>query len=357
MERVHSRESIPHKESSRASSSREKSPSSAVQRRESWRERSKSPGSRRASRSSRAGLESEDNNSVLLDQSSTGDPTKPLSPSLRRRRFHERKVPIARRSSSMSIGDPTDTYRAVRPFKSVDYAYGVDGGVDNRGEKKTIAVTDLDHAEVEMSKASQSTPNLSDLAAWTTTTPSSVKDSIVGYKETASGLTTAPPPIRTGMTPTTLINYATNGTIEESAAKIAAAVEDIDGVFNDDVAAAGKSTPAQSLPPSSLENDEPSSVEGDPLTVNSVRQLDRSPVNVIGTPQAEDELRSPTPTTKAALKSASASQVSAGKKGRMMRDHEISIDFQGELEKDEDEGGAVVRAKILIYPVPVLTTP
>jgi hypothetical protein len=82
--------------------------------------------------------------------------SKLISPSLRRRKFHERKIPISRRSSSMSIGDPTDTYRAVRPFKSVDHAYD--------REKKSIVVTDLDNAEVEMTKASHSTPNLSELA-------------------------------------------------------------------------------------------------------------------------------------------------------------------------------------------------
>ena len=114
MERVHSRESVQQREAVKASTSREKSPTSAVQRRESWRERSKSPGSRRASRTSR--LDSEDNNvngGALLDQSSTGDPTKPLSPSLRRRRFHERKVPIARRSSSITLCFLWEPFRRI----------------------------------------------------------------------------------------------------------------------------------------------------------------------------------------------------------------------------------------------------
>jgi len=249
MERVHSRESISHREIPR-SSSREKSPasaaaaqtpssSSAMQRRESWRERSKSPRSRHASRTSR--LDSEDNNNgaeMILDQNTTTcDPTKPLSPSLRRRRFHERKVPIARRSSSMSIGDPTDTYRAVRPFKSVEYgAYdGREGGELDR-EKKTIMVTDLDHAEVEMSKASQSTPNLSDLNSW------SGKDSEVVHQQqqqqqqqlhhqpsdTQQLILTKDDKPEKGST--SLAQVA----ITESEAKIAAAVEDIDGVFLSD---------------------------------------------------------------------------------------------------------------------------
>ena len=305
MERVHSRESVQQREMK--SSSREKSPS-AIQRRESWRERSKSPGSRRTSRASR--LDSEDS---VLDQSSTGDPTKPLSPSLRRRRFHERKVPIARRSSSMSIGDPTDTYRAVRPFKSVDYAYS-----DHNQEKKTIMVTDLDHAEVEMSKASRSTPNLSDMSEWmgrtTTTTPSGAGQLIMPETDSVAAVVVSPKLLENrNNSASTAVDPSL--TIEESTAKIAAAVEDIDCVFGNSVSPEQQQ---QQPPPPSLHlcevhaaEYEQSSAMNDGL-VGPIEGPALS-VGVVEVAQAEREAGASSPAAgKAApppLKSASASQV------------------------------------------------
>ena len=219
----------------------------------------------------------------MLDQSSTGDPTKPLSPSLRRRRFHERKVPIARRSSSMSIGDPTDTYRAVRPFKSVDYAYS-----DGR-EKKTIMVTDLDNAEVEMSKASRSTPNLSELSDW------AGKHPIVPKSE----VTVTPLTSDRSHDYNSASSVNAHLTIEESTAKIAAAVEDIDCVFR--------------VAPND-QSELPRSSEGIPSGADETRLVDvraekESSVGIADTVQAEGESLSPN-AAKVPLKSASASQVS-----------------------------------------------
>lgn len=322
MERVHSRESIPHKEIQR-SMSREKSPSksaaasassSAIQRRESWRERSKSPGSRRASRTSRLESEDNDNNGILMDQNCANhcDPTKPLSPSLRRRRFHERKVPIARRSSSMSIGDPTDTYRAVRPFKSVDH-YDDDGGRggDSDREKKTIMVTDLDHAEVEMSKATRSTPNLSDLSSW------SGKDSASRQQLPSSDTQHSPndkPKERDGSsTPSAKL------TIKESEAKIAAAVEDIDGVFTSDTSESPSVTGAisKSTPIPVCENKEEPLIDLRDSDSREDAKLD-DPVRTVSSPtgneiierlQAERADSASPANLKNPLKSASASQV------------------------------------------------
>ena len=315
MERVHSRESVQQREAVKASTSREKSPTSAVQRRESWRERSKSPGSRRASRTSR--LDSEDNNvngGALLDQSSTGDPTKPLSPSLRRRRFHERKVPIARRSSSMSIGDPTDTYRAVRPFKSVDHAYG--GAVDDNREKKTIMVTDLDHAEVEMSKASRSTPNLSDLTEWTSGNNKKPFD----YNDRVGDCSQKALPLPASQTVALIQDVSSSAAlkaelaIEESEAKIVAAVEDIECVFDDAMASKVQPTPVTPTPVTIAKEKIETKVGNEEalIKLRDVENVDsRNSVDVVETPsqfQAEGDNLMPS-TMKNPLKSASASQV------------------------------------------------